>query len=304
MQDAGGKMKVMRAAGLRRSKLITPGHNFEMIAKATTSAADVIHLEFEDGVARADKAAAREVGLRAMCELAWGNKEVWLRINPFGTGFTEDDVNVLVAGRPNLILLTKVQGPEDMIRLDALVTAAERKHSIPVGETKTGAVIERIRGLARVEEIAASTQRMGVLQFGMDDMANEYRYRQTREPGKGVETVYARSRIVLAARLAGIDCIDSPFIKYKDLEGSEIEARFSAQLGFDGKSAISPLQLTAINKAFSSSDDELKWARDVIAAAETPTNSSKVVFTVDGMMIDAPHVMQADRILARRHAGE
>jgi citrate lyase subunit beta/citryl-CoA lyase len=288
-----------RGVSLRRSKLMTPADRPELIEKATRSVADIVHLEFEDGVAWANKAMARRTGLAAMKELDWGSKEVWLRINHFGSGQAEEDVEVLVGGRPNLILLTKVQSPEDMVRLDALVTAAEQKHGIPHNEVKVGAVLERVKGLARVEEIANATQRMGALQFGIDDMSNEYRYRQSRVPGQSIETIYARSRIILAARVAGIDCIDAPYVKFKDIEGTEIEARFAAQLGFDGKSAISPSQLPAINRAFSPSDEEIVWARKVLSENDASQSAGNAVFTMDGMMVDAPHVQQAERILAR-----
>jgi citrate lyase subunit beta / citryl-CoA lyase len=284
---------------LRRSKLITPADNWGLMRKAAASAADIIHLEVEDGVLAERKEEARQVCLRAMREIDWRGKELWVRVNHFDSGLTEADVDVLVVGRPNIIQLAKVQGPEDMLRLDAVVTEAEQRHGLPVGEIKLAAVLERVRALARVEEIALCTPRMGCLLFGIEDMANEYRYRQTREPGKGFETLYARSRMVLAARVAGIDILDAPFVRYKDLEGTEVEARFSAQLGFDGKSAVSPGQLEIINRVFAPSEKEVVWAREVMQVSAKGHAAGTAVWSVDGMMVDAPHILQAERILAR-----
>lgn len=288
----------VRKNGLRRSKLITPADNWDLMVKASRSEADIVHLELEDGVIPERKEMARELCLKAMLEIDWGHRELWVRINHFDSGMTELDVEIATAGAPNLIQLAKVQGPEDMVRLDALVAAAERRHGIKPGSVTIGAVLERVRALARVEDIALATPRMGAISFGIDDMGNEYRYRQTREPGKGIETVYARSRIVLAARVAGIDCIDSPYVRFQDTEASDIEARFTAQLGFDGKSAVSPRQLPGINAAFSPSKGEIRWATEVMEAVHRAEGSGTAVFAVDGMMIDAPHIIQAERILA------
>jgi citrate lyase subunit beta/citryl-CoA lyase len=288
----------VRQSGLRRSKLITPADNWDLMQKAARSEADIVHLEMEDGVINERKEIARELCLKAMLEIDWGTKEVWVRINHFDSGLVETDVEAIVAGAPNLIQLAKAQGPEDMLRLDALVAAAERKHGIEPGTVAIGAVLERVRGLAKVEEIAVSTPRMGAVSFGVEDMANEYRYRQTREPGKGYETMYARSRIVLAARVAGIDCIDSPYVRFQDIEASDIEARFTAQLGFDGKSAVSPKQIPGINAAFAPSQREIRWANEVMEAVQRAEGKGTAVFAIDGMMVDAPHIIQAERILA------
>jgi citrate lyase subunit beta/citryl-CoA lyase len=287
----------VRKNGLRRSKLITPADNWDLMVKASRSEADIIHLEMEDGVIPERKEMARELCLKEMHEIDWGNKELWVRINHFDSGLAEIDVDVLAAGAPNLIQLAKTQGPEDMIRLEGLVAAAERKHGLKPGSVAIAAVLERVKGLARVEQIAAATPRMSAITFGVEDMANEYRYRQTREPGKGIETVYARSRIVLAARVAGIDCLDSPYVRFQDLEASDIEARFTAQLGFDGKSAVSPKQIPGINAAFTPTPKEIRWAEEVMEAVRRAEGSGTAVFAVDGMMVDAPHIIQAERIL-------
>ncbi|HUN13080.1 MAG TPA: CoA ester lyase, partial [Rhabdaerophilum sp.] len=275
----------VRKNGLRRSKLITPADNWDLMLKASRSEADIIHLEMEDGVIPERKDMARELCLKAMLEIDWGGKELWVRVNHYDSGMAEQDVDVLTAGVPNLIQLPKTQGPEDMHRLEGMVATAERKHGIKPGTVTIGAVLERVRGLSRVEEIAAATPRMGAITFGVEDMANEYRYRQTREPGRGFETMYARSRIVLAARVAGIDCLDSPYVRFQDLEASDIEARFTAQLGFDGKSAVSPKQIPGINAAFTPSPKEIRWANEVMDAVRRAEGSGTAVFAVDGMMV-------------------
>lgn len=290
---------IKRPIGQRRTKIFAAGDNFEMMGKAARTDADIIHLEIEDGVVPERKAYAREQILRALTEVDFGHREAWVRINHFDSGFTELDVDGIAAGCPNVFVLAKCQGPEDMLRLDALVTAAERKYGLPAGEIRLGAVIERVRAMVRVEEIALSTPRMSALIFGVDDLSNEYGYRPSRIPGGDLETVYARSRIVLAARAAGIDCIDAPFTRYSDLEGSEIDARFTARLGFTGKSVLSPRQIPGVHAAYAPTEQEIKWATEIQDAVRKAEGSGQAVFAIDGMMIDKPHFQQAERILAR-----
>jgi citrate lyase subunit beta/citryl-CoA lyase len=105
--------------------------------------------------------------------------------------------------------------------------------------------------------------------------------------------------MILAARLAGIDVIDAPFPLFRDLDNSEIDARFSARLGFTGKSAISPRQVEGIHRAFSPTDKELAWARKVMEVAASVGSTGTAVATVDGEMVDKPHFLKAERILAR-----
>lgn len=288
-----------RPLSQRRSEIFAAGDNFEMMKKAAASEVDIVHLEIEDGVVPERKPFARTEIVRALREIDFGHRESWVRVNHFDSGHCEADIDVITAGRPNAFILAKCQGPEDIVRLEALVAAAERKHGIPVGDIKLGAVIERVRALTRVEDIALSSPRMTALVFGVDDLSNEYFYRPSRIPGGELETLYARSRLVLAARAAGIDCIDAPFLKYKDLEGSAIDAQFTARLGFTGKSVLSPRQIPAVHEAYRPTEAEARWAREIQAARERAAGTGQAVFAIDGQMIDMPHFIQAERILAR-----
>ena len=294
-----------RKTSLRRTQLITPCDDaWDMMNKAARSATDVVRLELEDGVLPARKAEARKWCLRGLQEIDWGNKEVWVRITHFDFGYAEDDIDVLVQGQPNVILMGKTQGPEDMIHLDKLVTAAEQRHGVPVGTIRIGCVIERIRAVARVEELAACSPRMSMMCCGLDDLSNEYGYRLTRLPADALETLYVRSRVVLAARLAGITALDYPYLKYRDLESSEIDARFSARLGFHGKQILSPRQAAGVHRAFAPTEKELTWATAILDTIGKAAGSTTAVFVVNGEMIDAPHIIQARRIIERARSAE
>lgn len=283
---------------LRRSKLITPAGDWELISKAARSGTDIVHLELEDGVPLPHKEAARAMAVKALREQDWGRSEVWARINPLSSGLAARDVEVVTAGAPDAFLLAKASGPEDVRTLDAMITDAERAHGLPVGRIRIAVVIERIRALHRVEDIAVASPRMTCLNFGAEDMATEYGYRRDRR-GPSLETLYARSRIVLAARLGGIDCIDVPYLFYKDIEGTERDAGWAAQIGFSGKSCISPRQIPVVHKAFAPSPDELAWATKVVEGHQASLGQEKAVWIVDGMMTDAPHLALAQRIIER-----
>lgn len=291
-----------RQPGLRRDKLIVPGDNWDLIVKASKSIADVCHLELEDGIVPERKQLAREMIVRAGRELDWGRREIWIRVNGFESGLTALDVDAIVAARPSAIILGKTASVEQIHKLDALIGAAEQKHKLPVGEIQIAGDIERIWGLHHVEDIAMCSPRMGVLIFGIEDMANEYGWRQARVAGEAFETYYCRSRIVLAARLAGIQCIDSPFLNFRDAEGSAKDAQFSAQMGFDGKTAISPRQLADIHKAFMPSPKEIAWAKAVLAEEAALEGTGKALTTVGDMFVDKPHFIQARAIMDRLSA--
>lgn len=145
---------------------------------------------------------------------------------------------------------------------------------------------------------------MSMLCCGLDDLANEYRYCLTRQPADALEPLYGRSRAVLAARLVGITCLYYPYLKYRDLEASELDARFSARLGFDGKQIVSPRQAAGVHRAFAPTERELAWATAIVEAADSAAGTTEAAFVVNNEMIDAPHIIQARRILERARLAE
>ncbi len=284
---------------LRRSKLIVPSDNWDMISKASRSIADVVHLDIEDGVAPQNRAAARDNIRRARAELDWGNKEVWVRIDHIDIEGTEVNVSAAVEAGVDMIYMAKAQTADDLLRLDALIAREEARIGAKPGAIEIGAVIERVRALHNVEAIASCCPRMGAIVFGIADMSNEFGYRLSGVAADAIETVYIRSRIVLAAKVAGITALDAPFIGFKDVEASDLDAHFSARLGFTGKSAISPKQLEGIHRAFSPTEREIAWALEVREAAKAAVRDGIAIATINGEMVDKPHFVQAEMILGR-----
>jgi citrate lyase subunit beta/citryl-CoA lyase len=288
---------------MRRSKLITPVLRRDLLEKAARSNADIVHIELEDGVPHEQKAEARAEAARVLREIDWQGKEVWVRVNAPDSGEMSLDIETVVAGRPHAVLVPKISGPADVGLAAEMIAAAEAEHGVPLGTIKIGAVIEGIHALDTVEAIAASNQRMTALVLGTDDMSVEYGYRLDRT-GPSWETLYLKSRCILAARLAGIDCLDAAHFYYRDAEGTRKSAEWSRQLGFSGKTCLSPRQAPIVNDAFNPTDDEVAWARAVIQALEAAEADGKSVAVANGMMVDRPHALQAREILARAAAAE
>jgi citrate lyase subunit beta/citryl-CoA lyase len=280
----------------RRSKLITSALRRDLLEKAATCGTDIVHIELEDGIPVAHKQSARESALTALREIDWNGCEVWVRVN---TAEEADlDIEMIVEGAPHALLIPKVRGPEDIEAVATLISAAERRHGLREGQIGIAAVIERIDGLSNVEAIAKAHPRMTALVLGTEDMSVEYGYRLDRQ-GRSFETLYLKSRCILAARLAGIDCIDAAHFHYRDINGTRRAAAWSAQLGFSGKTCLTPPQVAPVNEAFEPSAGEIEWARKVLDALDEAASKNLSVAVADGMMVDAPHALQAQRILER-----
>lgn len=274
----------------RRSVLFTPGDRPDMMRKTADSGADVVVFDLEDAVAPGDKEEARAAVRDILTDPSVDpSAEVLVRTNPVGRSM-DADLDVLPSGAEYLdgFMLPKVTDRNDV------ETAARmlEEHDLP---PRVLSLVETAAGVLDVEAIASAAPTDAVV-FGAEDLAADIGASRTAE---GTEVLYARERVVLAAAAAGVDAIDTVYTDYEDDEGLEAEARFASQLGFDGKLAIHPAQVGPINRAFTPDQEEVEWARRVLAASE---ESEAGVFAVDGEMIDAPLLERAERILSRAEA--
>lgn len=274
----------------RRSVLFSPGDQDELLRKAPESGADVIVFDLEDAVAPAGKAKARETVTRVLAEVD-ADPEICVRINPLDEG-GRDDLAALSGGTlPDSLMLPKVSTPGAVSDLrDALADLG--------GELPFLALLETPAGVLDAAAIAEHPAVDAVL-FGAEDLSAALGATRTPE---GTEVCYARQRVVLAASAAGIDAIDTLVTDFEDTEQLAADARRSVQLGFDGKMAIHPAQVPVINDAYTPDQSEIEWARRVLDAREDAQEAGKGVFSVDGEMIDAPLIAQAERVLERAAA--
>jgi citrate lyase beta subunit len=296
-----------------RSGMITNGLHYDRLVKAAELDIDMVMLELEDGIVPERKDEARRLVAKALLEVDWAAKLTAVRVDPVGSGRTDDDVIVVASSRPTAFLLGKCRGPEDIRYMDSVVSWAEGKHGIPKGTIRLGAMIETLAALQTVEEIAVASPRMLLLAIGPSDLGNEVGFRRTYR-GQELEVLFARSRIVMAAHGAGLLAVGSPYIYYKDVEGTYDYARWAYQVGHDLCLCLSPRQVDAVNRAFSPSADELAWARDVLQGVEQAHNVGQGAWIGSGLsadlgdksivMMDAPHVTRARNIMARANRAD
>ena len=278
---------------LRRSELAVPGSNEDMIAKAAASRADFVFCDLEDAVPEGDKDDARERVVRSLQELDWGTKTRAVRVNGLdGPQGYEDLVEIVERAGPHLdvVILPKVVSAEEVRWVDRLLGYLEAKKRL---QRRIGLelLIEEVKGLVHVEEIARCSPRVEALVFGAGDMSASQgvRVTETLFPGDsypGDFWHYARCKIVVAARAAGVVAVDSPHTDFNDLDGYRRECLRSSSLGFVGKWAIHPRQIDIANEVFSPSEEEIKRARAVLSTYEEATARGLGAIQIDGVLID------------------
>ena len=297
-------------ARLRRSELSTPGTNPKMLAKAAVSDADFVFCDLEDSVAPAEKEGARATVVEALRGLDWGEKARGVRINATDTPWCHGDVIEVVTGAGehcDLLVVPKVKAPRDVWFVDTLLSQLEAKLRLsrPIG---LEVLIEEVEGLVHAEEIARSSPRVEAIVLGFGDLSASQGVRARAIGGAdagypGDLWHYARTKVVVAARAAGVDAIDGPFADFRDPDGYRREADRAAILGFVGKWAIHPSQVALANEVYSPTAEEVASARRVIDAMDEAERAGHGAAAYNGAMIDAATarimrnvVERADRI--------
>jgi citrate lyase subunit beta / citryl-CoA lyase len=282
--------------GLRRSSLYVPGDSEKMLRKAAATAADLLLLNLEDGVALTKKDEARENVAQSLRNLEFGSREIVVRINSIDSEIGRKDLAAIVPSRPDGICLPKVESAAEIRAADIAVLELEQGYGIDEGELRFHAMIESARGLLQAPAIAAASPRLATLIFGSADYIKDVRC----HPGEDrVELLLALEQIVIAARAAGIEAIDAPCFELRNQERLRREATQARRIGFDGKNALHPAQLEVINEVFDVTSDEIAWAEKVVAELNQAETRGRALSTLDGQLIDNPHRAAADRILRR-----
>jgi citrate lyase subunit beta/citryl-CoA lyase len=268
-----------------------------MIQKALASSADVVFLDLEDAVAPNQKVEARGKVITALKTLDWGRKTRAIRMNNIETEYAYQDVIEIVeqAGEQlDVIIIPKVKEARDVFWVDTLLTQIEmrlrRKRKIALE-----VLIEEVQALINVEQIARASSRLEAIIFGPGDFSASQGVRQTTIGGTvttypGDIWHYARSKIVVAARAAGIDAIDGPYADFRHPEGYREEAVRSSTMGFVGKWAIHPSQIEIANEIYSPTREEVDRARRLEVAYAKAEEEGQGAVTFEGVMIDAASV--------------
>jgi citrate lyase subunit beta/citryl-CoA lyase len=266
-----------------------------MLARAAASAADFVFCDLEDSVAPAQKPDARKVVVDALVSLDWGKKTRAVRINAVHTKWWRKDVEEIVTGARDavdILIIPKVRTTDDVNAVGKMLDELATDVGLEI-------LIEEAEGLTNVEQIARCNSRIETLIFGPGDFSASQGVRwslarQAAYPGDIWQ--YHRSRIVVAARAAGIEAVDGPFANFRDADGYRTEALRAALMGFAGKWAIHPSQIEIANEAFSPTEDEIKAARELVDAY---MQAGEGAAGVGGVMIDAATVRIMRGVLAR-----
>jgi malyl-CoA/(S)-citramalyl-CoA lyase len=310
-----------RPARAQRCELAVPATSPRFFAKAAASAADSLFLDLEDAVAPAQKDVARAQAIQALNGLDWGRKTVAVRVNGLDTPWALQDIADVArhAPRLDLILLPKAGSAFDVRFVDQILTLIERE----TGRSKRVGIevlIETAKGVANVEEIAQSSERLEAMIFGVGDYTVDMRTYDhvfgrpseryavltdadaagQRQRHWNDQWHFAMARIATACRAWGLRPIDGPFTDFGDSEGYRACALRAKALGFEGKWAIHPTQIALANEAFSPSGQELAWAADIKALLERTTRDGQGAVGDKGVLIDMAHLKLADSLLQRQ----
>ncbi len=282
-----------------RSLMFVPGNREEMLTKAGGLPADVLVPDLEDSVPDGEKENAREIVREVVKTLAQNGRTVIPRINALDTGLARDDLAVVVGPNVYGITVGKVQSAWDIEQVSAILDGLEQQAGIEVGHTRLIPWLESAMAIVNAYQIASASPRIVGVAIGAEDFTNDMSVQRSDD---GDEVRYARSVVAVAARAAGVLAIDTPYVNFRDVEGLEREVRSALPLGFKAKFAIHPGQLETINTLFSPSEEELEYARQVVAAFSEAEAEGRGSTSLDGKMIDIPVVKRARNLLALAEA--
>ena len=279
---------------MRRSMLFLPGNTPNMIINGDALGADCIILDLEDAVSLDEKDSARLLVRSAMKNMGFRGVEITVRINSIDTEYWRDDLEAIIPLKPDFIMPPKSGCAEDIKKIDAYITGIEEKCGMDKGGVKLIPLIETALGVENAFNIATASKRVAALFLGGEDLTADLRCKRTKS---GNEINYARTRLVCAARAAGIDVYDTPFTDVNDDEGIIADAEYAKSLGFSGKAAIAPRHVRAINEVFSPSLKDIRYAQDVFEAIRLGKEQGKGAVSLRGKMIDKPIVERARQTL-------
>lgn len=279
----------------RRAILYMPGDNWKMITKSITLGVDSICMDMEDGAAVNKKQEARETIAKALQELDFGSSEKLARINSVGSGWEKDDIEAVLPYHPDGIVIPKVESYEQIEWASKIIESAELKNGWKLNSIRILIGIETAKGILNLKEIA-SHPRLDAMIFGGEDFAASIGAKRTKD---AIELLYARQAVIVACAANDLQAIDIVTIDYKDEENLKRESEFGARLGFSGKQIIHPNQVSAVQEAFTPSDEEIAYAKRIIETFEASQKEGKGAYSLDGKMIDMPLLKNAQKVLAR-----
>lgn len=279
----------------RRSMMFLNAQRPGLLKDAYVYGPDTLLIDLEDAVAENQKDAARFSLYHALTTIDYRGVERIVRINGLDTPHWQEDIRVSVAAGADGIRIAKCETAEDVETVVAHIEKAEKEFNREPGSTLVMAALESPKGILNAYAICQTCpERM----IGVAISGGDYRKSmQTRYYPDGLEMLGGRSNMLIAARAAGVQCFDTVFTNVDDMEGFRRETQMVKQMGFDGKSLISPRQIAITHEIFSPTQKEIREAEDILLAWRENEAKGIGVFTVSGKMIDIAFIPDAERTI-------
>jgi citrate lyase subunit beta/citryl-CoA lyase len=284
-----------------RSWLFVPGDRPDMVGKAFGSGADAVIVDLEDAVLPQNKAHARKLVPSFAKDALQKPAQFWVRINSLQTTDSLLDLAAVVPAGPVGIVLPKAESSSAVVELGHYLSALEAAAELPIGKTQILAIAtETPKSVFELGSYAASGPRLAGLAWGAEDLSAAVGATSARDDQGAFTPLYelVRSLCIAGAATAAVAAIETIYPAYRDVEGLRAYAQTARRDGFHGMLAIHPAQVPVINEIFTPSSTELAYAERVVAAFDA--NPGRGAVSLDGKMLDAPHLKQAKRILASR----
>lgn len=289
-----------------RSMLFVPADSERKLAKSLSSPADALILDLEDSVAAERRPVARPMVAEfiASARKSGGRvPELWVRINPLDGPDWEADLAGVMAAGPNGIILPKPQSGEDVHKLSIALGHAEQQNNLPAGQTRILPIVTEVPiSVLQLHTYVGSSTRLFALSWGAEDLGAVIGSLANRDEAGNFTSPYrlVRDLCLITASAAGCEPMDTVFVNFRDAAGLKVETMAAKRDGFTGKMAIHPDQVATINEVFTPTAAEVAHAQAIADAFAASPGAG--VASLNGMMIDKPHLKLAERVLARAKA--
>ncbi|MDR1935685.1 MAG: CoA ester lyase [Candidatus Accumulibacter sp.] len=280
----------MADSQLRRTLLFVPGNMPSMLQNVPLFKCDSVIIDLEDAVNHAEKDAARNLVRRFLESWKERDKEVLVRINPLYTKWGRDDLKAILPQMPDAIRFPMCETAEMALELDAELGKYESANGLEAGHFGILPSIETVKSVLNAYAIATSTKRIFGLAFGAEDYTASMGIARTNA---GEDLIHPRMMVVMAAKAAGLQAIDSIFSDINDMEALRKETELVKRLGYTGKCLVNPRQIDIIHEVFAPKQEEIDYAQEVVEAIKQAQEMGTGVISLRGKMVDAPIVKRA-----------
>ena len=277
---------------LLRSLIFVPGNNRHFLEKAKALSADIVCFDLEDSVPDNEKQYARKLIKETLKIRSKYDAEVYVRTNSFASGKISEDLQEIVRKGIDGIVIPKVNNVQELKKIEKIISNLEKKRKLRTIEVMPS--IESAEGVVNTYKIASCSKRVSALVFGVFDLLNDMGIEYNKQP-EGAK--YARAKIPLDAKAAGVYAIDAIWQDLKDEKGLKDDCKIGKSLGYVGKSIIHPSQISVAHKIFRPNKIEIEWAEKVCKTYIKSTKKGRGATIIDGKMIDEVHFKRARTLL-------